>query len=186
MSCNNRKSSFSLRENSKEAVHDTENMQAEYKTQGLNKMQNHFPLPDHHSKCSPIMQQVKKSPPAASPQALQGHNVQNHIHHLSEGTLASLQTGGQPQQLHCSCKHPRSRATWTKCWSCQEHGCVLWWQDLSPVGIVWLLLLIAAAGIHSPGLWAKQCSLSEARWWGLGKRVSKCWGCEQDRPWAEK
>lgn len=51
-------------------------MQAEYKTQGLNKMQNNFPLLDHHSKGIPITQQVKKSPPAASPQALQGHNMQ--------------------------------------------------------------------------------------------------------------
>lgn len=153
-------------------------------------MQNHFPFPDHHFKCRPIIQWVKKSPAAASPQALQGHNIQTHIHHLTEGTLGSLQAGGQPQQLHRSCKHPRSRATrvlmaarW-KCWSCQEHRCVPWCEDPSPVGIVWLLLLTAAAGIHSPGL--SQALQSGARWWGLWKRVSKHCGWEQDRAWAEK
>lgn len=170
----------------------TQKMQAEYK--GLNKMQNHFPLLDHHSKCRPTTQQVKKSPAAASPPALQGHSMQNHVHHLStfttESILASLQIGGQPQQLHCSYTHPRSRATRVlmaarrKCWSCQEHGHVLWWEDLSPAGIVWLHLLIAGAGIHRPGLWAKHCSVSGARWWGLQKRASKHWAWEQDRAWA--
>lgn len=167
-------------------------MQAEYKTQGLNKMQSNFPLLDHHSKCIPITQQVKKSPAAAFPQAFQGHNMQNHIPHLWEGTSASLQTGRQPQQLHCSCNHPRSTAThvltaaWRKCWSCQEHRCVLWWDNLSPVGIVWLHLLIAGAGIHSPGLWAKHCSVSGARWWDSWKRASKHSAREQDRVWAQK
>lgn len=190
MSCNNGKSSFSLRENGKEEVHDTEKMQAKYKSQRLNKTQNHFPLLDYHFKCRPMAQQVKKSPAAASPQALQGHNVQNHAKHLLEGTWASLQTEGQPQQLHHSCKHPRSRATRAlmaarrKCRSCQEHGCVLGWEDLSPVGIVWLCLFIAGAGIHSPGPWAKHCRVAGARWWSLWKRAFKHWAWERDRAWV--
>ena len=80
----------------KDEVQDTEKMEAEHKTHGINdEMQNRFPLPDHHFKFRPITQQFKKTPAPASPQALHGLNMQTMsvmAAHLAEGTLSSPQT----------------------------------------------------------------------------------------------